>query len=137
MLICKHTHKDRKETVTVLSCRDGIVKEWNPPYVDLNNLDGIIQSIKINELNGYMPYDGSSHDNDSTYEWYLPKSKLDIDVLNYRYLTDLPYNYIDKIICLENDYCGDCYDYLLDESIEHMNKFINLINLLKEKLSCH
>lgn len=134
MLICKHTHKDGKETVTVLSCRDGVTMEWNPPYVDMNIVDKIIHSIEINELNGYMPCDGIEHDGDSTYKWYLPKSKLDIDVLNQRYATDLPYSYIGKVVCIE-DNRGDCYDYLLDESIEHMNKFINLINLLKEKLN--
>ena len=133
MLICKHTYKDGKETITLLSCRDGATMEWDPPYVDLNKVDGIIQSIKINELNGYMPYDGYSHDRDSTYEWYLPKSKLDIDALNEKYLTDLPYSYIGKIICLEND-CGDCYDYLLDESIEYMKKFINVAHIIKEDL---
>ena len=72
---------------------------------ELENLNAKFNGVETNpEVHGWMNIDGCEHSSDAHYDWYLPKSKEELDTLKDYFGdpdADFDDSYIGKWICVE------------------------------------
>ena len=82
-------------------------------------------------LDDYQNFDGTDHYFDNSYDWYLPKTQEECDLLAAYYENDIDFTpFIGEWICVESSGSGDAWVTTLSDAIAYAKEVL-------EKLGYH
>lgn len=84
---------------------------------------------------GFIPYDNYTSSEENSYMWYKAKTPEAIEAINETYDVEIPEEYVNEWICVEDDR-EDVYFYTLQDSIDDFSKLLEKLGYeieIKEK----